>query len=407
MNLTSGTSTSPFEEGNAFAEAHFYDGGLRNKVVAQSTERPNWAPQYDWVGFRDEVRLQNGDYAVEIVKFAKGDASVSWIAIYTHAPDAKYGDRNNHAGVGVWLRDHFPHKPGLLLDGIRTLLDKLKNGSDEEFATASKKLLKGYLSRWVSPYAQLAFPLNGLPTAQGQGYGTHSYFVLQNDQTESRITDLINRAFFLHPDDQDSSRMLIHVSASTTSAGFDNHDRSDFDVELMRHLPGALTEQFQKISRLTAQSEKLTQEQDVLHSEIDKLQAERASLISDLESSKRSYEDFKQSIEQNDELKRYATIHNGLARVQETANEIIRSMPMLQRVITDEIRSEARKALANRPSQTQPSYPIDNPQPSHSRPQPSRGYEIDWVRSLLIVLVGLVSLGIIIFGFYSLFNYLT
>lgn len=399
------SSASLFERGDVFVEAHYYDGGLRNKYVSFDGNRPTWAPKYDWVGFRDEVRLREADYAIEIVKFAKGDSSVSWVAIYTHAPDAKYGDRNNHAGVGLWMRDQFPLKPNILVDGLRKLLEKQKTSSAEDFESTARKFLVGFVDKCISSYARLAAPLNGLVPATDQAYSTANFFVPDDQDAGSSITDLFWRAFFYLPVSEDVSRLLIHVSGAEASPGFTAHQRSDFTTDLVTQLPAAFSDQAKLIGVLSGECEELREQQAKLDQNIDQLQTDKAGLEAELHASKRQYEDFKRSIEQNDELKRFSVLHDGLTAIQGKADEIIRQMPQMQRAIANEVREETRKAMASR-SAPSTNYPRSDRTHASRASTSATSYEYDWLKVGLFAFLVLLVVGLLGWGIYELAQYL-
>lgn len=397
---------SSFESGNVFAEAHFYDGGLRNKVVSRDGERPAWAPKYDWVGFRDEVRLQNSDYVIEIVKFAQGESSLNWIAVYAHAPDAKYGDRNNHAGVGIWLRNQFPFRPVPIIDGLQKLLEAHRSKPAEVFETTAKRFLIGALDKWISEYGQLPAPLNGMPPATSPAYSTRGYYVADGENAGNLAADLVTRAFFYHPDDDDVSRMLIHVSTGGASSGFEAREKVDFGTDLVRILPTALSDQADRMRALTAERDQLTQDVASLDDQVEKLEAEKSALAADLGESKRQYEEFKLSIEENDELKRFATIHDGISHVQNSTNEIIREMSEMKRGIVDAVRSETQKALSARPVRPAGEYGSGGPHPSRKPPPPSPPQEQwDYLRIGIALGLGTIILVSVIYVIYWLYNY--
>lgn len=404
--MSSGASDSVFENGRAFVEAHFYDGGLRNTVVANSANRPSWAPDFQWVGFRDETRLEGSDIAVEIVKFASSSTSIAWIGVYTHATDAKYGDRNNHAGVGVWLRDYFPHDPEILIDGLGKLLKKLKKGSLDDFTNASNKFVRGFLDRIISPYVQLAAPLDGLPPATGQTFSTVSYFVPKDDKVDSRLNDLFYRAFFLHPNADGASRMLIHVSEFDRTSGFVSHQSEGFDSDLVKLLPTAFGDQAREIERLAVQRTTLDKELYNLDIKVDALHGERDALLSKLDAASQEHEEFKKSIEDNDELKRFAAIHGGVSKLQQTTEEILRIIPELQRGIVKEVHSELNRIAKY--NQQSPSFvgATTNRHPARDNTRPSDPDKVrDWPHIIFLAIFTLVIIFVVI-GAGFLLNHL-
>lgn len=160
-----------------FIEAHYYAGGLRHQSYSEGG-RPLWAPAEDSVGFQDEFPLAEGDTAVELRRFELGEDRVTWIAIYYPSVDTKLGDRRNHAGVGIWLRNGVVSDPAAFLYGLNTLAQFLAKSVDAKALGAhvekfvERAFLPGYLK-----------DLDGYPFAKGAPWAplgmvdTQQYFV--------------------------------------------------------------------------------------------------------------------------------------------------------------------------------------------------------------------------------------
>lgn len=319
---------------NAFIEAHYYDGGLRHRAIATSTERPKWAPAAEFVGFRDEIKLQHDDLAVEIVKFKSKANSVAWLGVYGLAPDAKYGNRNNHAGVGLWLRDLFPHDGEVLIDGLCSLLTKLRDASFDEFAETSKKFLIGFLGKIVSPYTQLAEPLAGMIPATSQTYATIGLNIPRGDTYHNRINSAVYRAFFLNPSQEETSRLLLHIHAEKGAFGTDASD--DFSADVVKVLPVAFSQQAAMLDNMKAAFSKLEAERDELDAAVDKLQTESGDLFEKLTINTREHEEYRRAVEENDDLKRFTRLNDGLIQISRSIEELERSLPVMQRNLVRE-----------------------------------------------------------------------
>jgi len=89
-----------------FLEAHSYAGGLKFTHFSRSGGRPEWAPPADSVGWHDEFSFGQNDTIVEISKRSYRGNDVCWLAVYRRSIDSKFGDRGNHAGIGVWLLNY-------------------------------------------------------------------------------------------------------------------------------------------------------------------------------------------------------------------------------------------------------------------------------------------------------------
>jgi hypothetical protein len=115
---------APINSEDCFLEAHYYSGGLKHFAFRYGA-RPQWAPDKDAVGFRDEFELNNGDSAVEVRRFLVGSDQVTWIGLYFRSIDLKLGDRGNHAGVGAWYRNALPVDFPHLLHGLELLARRI------------------------------------------------------------------------------------------------------------------------------------------------------------------------------------------------------------------------------------------------------------------------------------------
>lgn len=119
---------SPSEQLSFFLEAHYYDGGLRTIPLGIEGVRPHWAPGIDFVGFRNEFDLRHNDIVVEISRFRFENADVDWIGVFKNAPDKVYGDRKNHAGVGLWLKDCVALYPKAILATLVAFCELVVDG---------------------------------------------------------------------------------------------------------------------------------------------------------------------------------------------------------------------------------------------------------------------------------------
>lgn len=390
------------DDNRVFAEAHFYDGGLRHLDISKSHKRPLWAPDPAWVGFRDEVRMQPDDTVVELVKFRNGPNIVSWLAVYSLAPDAKYGNRNNHAGVGLWLRDLFPRDPENLIDGLLKLLSQLKTKPQDQFVNATRSFLTSFVGEVVSPYTQLAAPLDGLPPSSSQSFGTIGYNVPRDERFAHRLNGAIYRAYFLHPATENASRMLLHLHGRDKVGEFSSTLPDEFDGELVQQLPVAFSQQTTQLDNASKELAKLERERDDLDAKIDALHLEKAALTNELEAARRDHHQLKQSIEDNDELKRFAALSEGITHVRQLTIDLQRRLPDLERNIVTEIRTSAKQSfIANQSTFGSGSgHPARSPSTTRT---PTYEPGPDWRG---IIMIGLISLIVALFGIGIYFSLL-
>lgn len=353
MNNTSAPSEGTTKP---FVEYHYYSGGLRTNLISLDNVRPDWAPPSDWVGFRDEVTLEGDDVAIEIVKFSVNRATVSWIGVYRRAPDEVYGDRQNHAGLGIWLYNAYPSAPAILVQALRTVLGLL-NGSDKrEFEASVRALLKGYVGGYVSKYAPLPSPLGGVRSASSQSYSTSliSFDITHND-LDSLIDEAFFRAFFFARDDQISSnRLIITLSSQSRHSS----------AELIHHIPLSRV-LFDFCSSLPDAFEAQSSEILGLHSD---LEAERVSLLNvsskhddlrqkladaDLRAaeSERRCAELQELIEGSDEIRRHDIIAAKIDGSNDRMISALRDLDRFKANFLAEMKAEIRAISSSRSTQ--------------------------------------------------------
>lgn len=105
----------------AFAEAHYFDRGLRTKPVGRD-DRPAWAAAPDRVGFRGEFVLGDNDLAIEYFRLRHARRPLTWLGLYGRSSDKTHGDRQNYAGLGIWILDGRIVDPAALLRDLRKLV---------------------------------------------------------------------------------------------------------------------------------------------------------------------------------------------------------------------------------------------------------------------------------------------
>lgn len=395
--IQEGSGQAGYSGENAFIEAHYYDGGLRHQAIATSAGRPKWAPTADFVGFRDEIKLQADDFAVEIVKFRSKASSVAWLGVYRLSPDAKFGNRNNHVGVGLWLRDLFPHDGEVLIDGLFSLLTKLRDDPFDEFAESSRKFLNGFLIKVVSPYTQLAEPLAGMIPAKSKAHGTIGLDVPRNDAFQDRLNNAVYRAFFLDPSHREASRLLLHIHSGKGAFGVIAKD--DFSAEVVRVLPAAFSQQAEMLDDVKAAYAQLEAERDKLDATVEKLEAERRNLSDNLTMALREHEELRRAVEDDDQLKRFSQLNDGLKEIRRSIVVVERSLPDMQRNLAREFQSAVNTVLQS--SGHLYKSPID---PILRKPEPTpRSGDLNWV---LIVPLVLCFITIVAGGVYLIYRLL-
>jgi hypothetical protein len=195
-------------------EAHYYEDGLRSVPLATGGERPSWAPAQNSVGFQDEFKLFKDDAAVEFCRWAVGGVNVTWIGVYVRSVDGLYGDRGNHAGVGLWLRGRRVVRPVDLLDALfefargiaaEPKLDNAERGAAE--------LRERFLGKFTIDSDEFPDDLAGWQYRPPLQSDT-AYFLAAAPDSPQRWAlagEQLIRMSFLPPDASETSRALILV----------------------------------------------------------------------------------------------------------------------------------------------------------------------------------------------------
>jgi hypothetical protein len=266
-----------------FLELHYYNGGLRTKIIGQDGIRPNWAPALETVGFRDEFPLGPEDAIVEIVKFPPSQfySSLFWVGLYQNSPDQVYGDRHNHAGVGIWLPDRAPTEPALLILGLKSLLGLFKKSPADlnEKATA---FINNYADSVITGYSELPKPLGGLRACTGPLTQTLRLFTVADEEDFESLIDLaVSRLFYLNRENEDAGRALILLSGINSAGiaetrGFKRLTTASFLTELLSNLPAAFSSQNNLIKALESRLASEKSRGEILEGEVSRARGEIA-----------------------------------------------------------------------------------------------------------------------------------
>lgn len=149
---------------SAFLEAHSYSGGLRYTPLGVDT-RPDWAPPPETVGWRDDFELDVDDTVVEFHQRSFNNEVITWLAVYRRSIDAKLGDRQNHAGIGVWLRGMRIADGKLLLLALQELASLLSKNPDPQMLSDSAIKFGRFLKSYIVPGDALPKTWSGAPAA--------------------------------------------------------------------------------------------------------------------------------------------------------------------------------------------------------------------------------------------------
>ena len=128
----------------SFLEVHYYEGGIRHETISEDGTRPEWALEPDAVGFRNEFRIDDDAVVVELARAEHSGKVIDWLGIYFRSQDGDFGDRGNHAGVGIWLCDQKIVAAYDLIHGLHALaMAVAKDGPSEGLKRQMQKFLTG------------------------------------------------------------------------------------------------------------------------------------------------------------------------------------------------------------------------------------------------------------------------
>lgn len=401
------TDTPAELQQSAFIEYHYYKGGLRTEFVALEQDRPAWAPPPDWVGFRSEFVLQGSDLVIEVVKFGAPSSVVTWIGIYQHSPDQVYGDRQNHAGIGVWLFNKFPTAPYELVEGLRKLLELFLSDSSNKFSATVRHFLSEYIGGYVAELTQLPPPLNGMRLANSQLLTTFQYQVQRDAENwQKRLNDLFFRLYFLYPEGREENRALIYIPSTPTVAGavtsaFEVFKKERFISEFLPKVPVAFTSQAKAIVELEKKS--LVSEASVgqLLNKVSQLETVVANERDVRTSVERQYNDLKQSLEENDELKRFAILNQGISQLKSQVAAVEREMQSIRKNVSGDIERAMRPSTM--PGNVRPQFNVNTTQnterlaKSRELNRKSNSWNISWITVVTIAVITLILIGLLIY----------
>ena len=388
----------------SFLEYHYYRGGLRTEYVALSGARPSWAPPAEWVGFRDVFSLAGSDLVLEVVRFRVSIGIAVWTGVYRHSPDQVYGDRQNHAGIGVWLLNQFPIKTEMLVESLEKLLDLVSESSKDDFLQKSQAYLRDYLGGYIAPLRRLPPPIDGMRLASNEVLTTTSFQIARHiDGWTRRLEDLLYRIFFLAPKSGDSDRALILLTGpndrepGTRSNGIEEYTKESFASELLAAMPSAFKSQSQAVADLQKKIETNGSTISELDGRVDQLQHALTSERARVGAIQAQYDELKASLSEDDERRRFSVLHEAITSLHSQIATVNREISTSKRELMSEIRRDLHKALSSLAARApnQPGKPeYGEPRGDSPRQQKSEAWQLDYIKlaAIILLVAGLLGL---------------
>lgn len=200
----------------AFLETHFYDGGLRFQSLPRDLPRPDWAPAPDRVGFRDEFPLLDGDHVVELSWHRSGASVVTWLGVYRKSVDRTFGDRKNHAGAGLWLRDRQLLDSHGALQGLDQFAEAVASAGTDvtQLSDGADQFLSDFMPSRLADAGSFPTGLCRMPGPSALS-GQQRFFVAHASELDAAwklAAEQVDALCYLASDGEELSRALILVS---------------------------------------------------------------------------------------------------------------------------------------------------------------------------------------------------
>ncbi|HZG45233.1 MAG TPA: hypothetical protein VEZ41_03060 [Allosphingosinicella sp.] len=385
-------------------EQHYYEGGLKVRVLGTDPSRPSWVPPSEWVGFRNEVPLRVGDYVVEFVRFRHGENVITWVGLFHPSIDVKYGDRQNHAGIGVWLLDRDVLHGGALLQSLRSFGGNEGAGASEN-AAAIDRFVSEFLETLVISRLDLPHPLGGWPPARGEIIDTALFEAAAPDEEAAwalaaqqllRLTILADnvaaqaRAIVLIPHGGGGTRGLQPIGKNLA-------------VDIVRALPGAFAAVLagsEVVAREAAGAIELARSRDAeaaeARSRSEGLELRARELAQEVTA-------LRSALDQSEPAQHYAAIRQALREVTNGIDEVNASVRDARRDLGGQI-ERLRQARLQRPQPDavdrlamEPVTPTTDLERAGGKGKGSRGPTDKWliIAGICALLMILVSLAIL------------
>lgn len=300
------------EERPFVLEAHSYSGGLRVQLLGHDPNRPAWVPPHDYVGFRNEIALAAGDYVVEFARFGYRGRRVTWIGLFEPAVDEVFGDRLNHAGVGVWLLERDILHPDTLLHGLKRLADALVQESGELLRDNAEAFLGGdYLPAYVVPSRDLPARLGGWAFVAGPLPETVLFAAVDGDRERAwslAAEQLLRVSILRGPSDAHGRALILVRTATVVGDGGLEPVRDNLGAEIVRALPAAIRELLDESAAARNQAEQQSARCGELESALESERARNSELADRVPALEAEADTLRVQLEGNDTYQAWSSL---------------------------------------------------------------------------------------------------
>lgn len=386
-----------------FMEAHYYDGGLRTRPLAVD-KRPGWAPADDSVGFRNEFPLNAGDRVVEFCRWSRRNERGTWVGVFVPSVDSQFGNRQNHAGVGLWMRDRHLIYPSDLLDVLFQFADLVAVKGDLSVVdqNAAGFMTERYAGTCTVPAENFPLQFGGWAPLDPVKSGTAYYLAESSDPEERRelACEQLVRMGFLQSRAENIARGLILVTAD---------GRREFPRgEPERVERNVIEPILEMIPRIAAES---TAQIHQLSADLDEARATGSAAAARAEQLERSNSDLKTritaldaQIEKSDTL---TALNSVLNKLEEVANNGRAAIDRLTRI--EGRLPENKKPASTGKTHVPASQPAQAYAPRHQKtyyvPEKSGRHGVTKAELAALIVLGITVLGVLGYIFYTRIMY--
>jgi hypothetical protein len=325
---------------DAFLEAHHYDGGLRTVPLGRGGARPDWAPHAERVGFRDEFVLTDRDQAIEFYRVRHQGRKLTWLAVYRRSVDRSYGDRRNHAGVGVWLIDQMVVEPRKLLKGLSVMAEAVSQNGPLDLESDAAHFLSGFLPKYLLAMDSVPAALQGWEFNSPEQAQTQTFVapVGTPDQPFEHVAGQIAAMSWLPGPAPQFSRAVILLregSGDMPAGGRFTPEPVDRDPlpAILRQIPLAMESDHRESGRLREQLDEAAARHENLSRRLDAGKTAFDSLSAQSEALQAEKAELQRQIESSDPLKMLNRICTDLDVIRRQTAGLDHQLPAIERVL--------------------------------------------------------------------------
>jgi len=385
---------------HAFLEAHHYQGGLRITPLGLAI-RPDWAPEGERVGFRDEFPLGEGEWAVEFYRLLHQGRRVTWIGLFKRSVDLNFGDRRNHAGVGLWLADHHLVEAENLLKALATFAGPIESEiGSPGFAAQAERFVADYLPGYLMPSAQLPEALQGWPSSSPEQALTQTYTAAAGERPFGEAAAQVTAASFLAAPSPAHSRAVILVTAAPDTPAQElrlkpERARADVLPAVLRKLPAAVEQAHGRVAVLEREIAGWHQAKARTDDALAQAAAREQEVRARLDAAEADRAELRRQIEMSDTLKLINRLCADMDMIKSHTGAIGPQLTGLERAI----RQQAMNVSAA-PSQSHSPAPIKHPQ--HSA---KKGWSSGEIAFVAVVVAAMLALFFVALEYFRVTNW--